>query len=150
MADRGTPPERCHDGAIRSAIAGAARRLIDGNLSGGVRPWDLPGLQRRAAELGEVASARAVFVDGDVLVAELVPGGERLLLRGVEDTRGWSVSRTATQRPTPPARFWPNKSRPRFSTAPHPFRPMFGGVIIDGGRGILLTGHGDSALIIEG
>ena len=31
-----------------------------------------------------------------------------------------------------------------------PFSTYVRGVIIDGGRGILLTGHGDSALIIEG
>jgi len=58
VKDRGTPPPRCHRGVIQSAIAGGVRRLVEGALSGGVRPWDLPELQRRAARLGEVAAAR--------------------------------------------------------------------------------------------
>jgi hypothetical protein len=85
MQDRGTPPPRFHKGPIRGAIAGAVRRLVENDLSRGVRPWDLPGLQRHAAALGEVSSARAVSVDEDVLVAELLPGGQRILFRGVED-----------------------------------------------------------------
>ena len=61
--------------------------------SGGVRPWDLPALQRRATTLGQVCSARAVSVDENVLVAELLPGGERLLFRGVDDS--WVLVRFA-------------------------------------------------------
>ena len=91
MRDRGEQPPRCHDGVIRSAIAGAVKRLVDGNLSGGVRPWDLLAVERKAATLGEVTAAVAVWVDMDVLVAELHPGGERVVLRGVED--GWRLVR---------------------------------------------------------
>jgi hypothetical protein len=83
MKDGGTPPPRCHKGVINSAIAGGVRRLIDGSLSGGVRPWDLQALQRRATGLGEVSSARAVSVDESVLVAELLPDGQRIVFRGV-------------------------------------------------------------------
>jgi hypothetical protein len=93
MKDRGTPPPRCHNGVIPSAIAGGVRRLIEGALSGGVRPWDLQELQRRATGLGEVSSARAVSVDEDVLVAELLPGGQRILFRGVDDE--WRLVRFA-------------------------------------------------------
>jgi hypothetical protein len=39
MKDRGTPPPWCHSGVIRSAIAGAVRRLVDDAVSGGVLPW---------------------------------------------------------------------------------------------------------------
>lgn len=85
MAD---PPARCHKGVIRSAIAGYVRRLLDADLSGGVRPWDLPALRRTASTLGEVDGARAVAVDEGVLVAELSPGRQRLLFRGVDD--GWA------------------------------------------------------------
>jgi len=88
--DHGSPAPRCHKGRIRSAIEGAARRLVENDLAG-VRPWDLPELQRRAAELGEVSSARAVSVDQDVLVAELRPGGHRILFLGVDD--GWRLVR---------------------------------------------------------
>jgi hypothetical protein len=93
MKDRGTPPPRCHKGVVQSAIAGGVRRLIDGALSGGVRPWDLAELQRRAAALGEVSSARAVSVDEDVLVAALLPRGERIVFRGVDDE--WRLLRFA-------------------------------------------------------
>ena len=78
---------------IQSAIAGGVRRLVEGALSGGVRPWDLPELQRRAAGLGEVASARAVSVDEDGLVAELLPGRQRIVFRGVDDE--WRLVRFA-------------------------------------------------------
>jgi hypothetical protein len=93
MKDRGTPPPRCHKGVIHSAIAGGVRRLVDGALSGSVRPWDLSELQRRAAGLGEVSSARAVSVDEHVLVAELQPGRQRIVFRGVDDE--WRLVRFA-------------------------------------------------------
>ena len=85
MEDRGTPLPRCHRGVIQSAIAGAVRRLVDNTLSSGVRPWDVPELVRRAADLGEVSSARAESVDENVLVGSLLPGGQRIVLRGVDD-----------------------------------------------------------------
>lgn len=88
MAD---PPPRCHKGVIRSAIAGYVRRLLDDDLSGGVRPWDLAALRRDAATVGQVDGARAVAVAENVLVAELSPGGQRLLFRGVDD--GWRLVR---------------------------------------------------------
>ncbi|MGZ5396938.1 MAG: hypothetical protein ACXWEI_16260 [Mycobacterium sp.] len=93
MRDRDKQPPRCHDGVIKSAIAGAVRRLVEGSLGGGVRPWDLPALQRRAADLGEVSAARAVWVNANALVAELLPGGERIVLRGVDDR--WRLVRFA-------------------------------------------------------
>jgi hypothetical protein len=91
MRDRGEQPPRCHDGVIRSAIAGAVRRLIDGDLSGGVRPWDLPALQRKAKALREVSEANVVSVSPQALVVELLPGGERIVLRGVDES--WRLVR---------------------------------------------------------
>lgn len=85
MKDRGTPLRRCHSGVIKSGIARVVQRLVENNLSGIVRPWDLPELQRRAAALGEVSSARAVSVDENALVVELLPGGQRIVFRGVDD-----------------------------------------------------------------
>ena len=72
MRDRGEQPPRCHAGVIHSAIADAVRRLLEDSLQGGVRPWDLPALQRRAADLGDVSAARAVWTDdaGRSILAE--------------------------------------------------------------------------------
>ena len=93
MKDRGTPPPRCHTGVIKSGIAGTVRRLLENNLSPVVRPWDLPELQRRAAGLVEVSSARVVSVDENVLVAELLPSAQRIVFRGVDDE--WRLVRFA-------------------------------------------------------
>jgi hypothetical protein len=203
--DRGERQPRCHDGVIRSAIAGAVRRLVDNTLNGGVRPWDLPELQRRATGLGVVSGARAVSVDDHVLVAELQPGGARILLRGVDD--GWRLVRfvdgdDVRVRPETTRRValdgWGPDAvlaalgilKPDWVELQHsdqylgqgeteyrdgyqwvdgngrsilveqikneifdgatPSSSYVRGVIIDGDRGVLLTGRGDSALIIEG
>ncbi len=205
MRDRGEQPSRCHDGVIRSAIAGAVRRLVDDGLSGGVRPWDLPALQRRAASLGEVSAAVAVWVDANALVAELLPGGERIVLRGVDD--GWQLVRfadgddvslrlEATRQVElhgsgPDAVLaalgivkpdgveleyssedlgqgeteyrhgyrWTDDTgrsilaeeiKNEIFDGATPYSTYVRGVIIDGDRGVLLTGRDDSALIIEG
>jgi hypothetical protein len=205
MKDRGTPLPRCHKGVIDSAIAGGVRRLIEGSLSGGVRPWDLQELQRRATGLGEVLSARAASVDEDMLVAELLPGGQRILFRGVDDEwrlvrfadddgdvsirpettrtvelRGWGpdsvlaavgiakpdgvelevVSEDLGQGETETSyRYqWSDGGRSILAEeikkeiydGATPYSTYVRGVIVDSDRGMLLTGSGDSALIIEG
>lgn len=93
MKDRGTAPRRCRVGVLRRSVAGTVRRLLADDLAGVVRPWDLPGIRGRAATLGEVTAARVVRVDDEVLVAELVPGGERMVFRGVDE--GWRLVRFA-------------------------------------------------------
>lgn len=204
MNDHGTPPPRCHKGPTERAIADAVRRLGDNTLSSAVRPWDLPGLQRRAASLGDVTSARAVFVDENVLVAELLPGSERVLFRGVDDE--WRLVRFVdgddiSVRPettlrvdlcgsTPdsvliamgvnkPANVelevvsedlgqgemqtrhcyqWTEGGRSILAEevkneiydGATPYTTYVRGVIVDGDRGVLLTGRDGSALIIEG
>lgn len=204
MKDRSTPPPRCGKGPIRSAIANAVRWLLDNDLAAKVRPWDLPELQRRAATLDAVSSARAVCVDEDVLVAELLPGGQRILFRGVEDE--WRLVRFAdssdvTLRPETTRRVelqgsalesvltalglvkpadvelevasedlgqgetktvyryqWTNGGRSILAEevkteifdGATPYSTYVRGVIIDGDRGVLLTGRDDSALVIEG
>jgi hypothetical protein len=204
MKDRGMPPPRCHKGVVQSAIAGGVRRLIEGALPGGVRPWDLAELQRRAAGLGEVSSARAVSIDEDVLVAELLPGGQRILFRDVDDEwrlvrfaddgdvsirpetthrvelRGWGadsvlaalgiakpdgvelevVSEDLGQGETETSyRYqWTEGGRSILAEeikneiydGATPYTTYVRGVIVDGDRGVLLTGRDDSALVIEG
>jgi hypothetical protein len=204
MKDRGTPLPRCHTGVIQSAIAGAVRRLVDNTLSSGVRPWDVPELERRAADLGEVSSARAESVDENVLVALLMPGGQRIVLRGVDDE--WRLVRfvdgdDVSLRPETTRRVelrgsapdcvltalclvkpnhvelelvseylgegetetryryqWTEASKSILAEevkneiydGATPYSTYVRGVIVDGDRGVLLTGRDDSALIIEG
>jgi hypothetical protein len=204
MKDRGTPPPRCHKGVIQSAIAGAMRRLVDNTLASGVRPWDLPKLERRAADLGEVSSACAESVDENVLVASLLPGGQRIVLRGVDDE--WRLVRFAdggdvSIRPETTRRVELQGSAPgsvltalglvkpdhvelevvseylgegetetryryqwtegstsilaeevknEIYDGATPYSTYVRGVIVDGDRGVLLTGRDDSALITEG
>ena len=204
MKDRGDPPPRCHSGLIESAIAGAVRRLADNALSSGVRPWDLAELQRRAAGLGEVSAARAVSVDENVLVAELFPGGQRIVFRGVDHEwrpvrfadgndvsiapettrrvglRGWGpdsvlavlgvakpddvelevVSEDLGQGETETSYRYQWTEGRRSILAEEVKNEIYDGatpystyvrrVIVDGDRGVLLTGRDDSALIIEG
>ena len=76
---------------VRNAVAHAVALLLDGDLDGHVRPWDVAGLRRGSADLGEVASAVAVHLDDDVLVVELVPSGTHVALRRVDD--GWRLAR---------------------------------------------------------
>jgi hypothetical protein len=204
LKDRGTLPPRCHSGVIRSAIAGTVRRLVDYAVSGGVRPWDLPELQRRATGLDEVSSADAVSVDEDVLVAEMLPAGERIVFCGVDDE--WRLVRFADGddvgvRPETTRRVelhgwgpdsvlaalgiakpdgvelevasedlgqgetetsdryqWSEGGRSILAEAVKngiydgatPYSTYVRGVIVDGDRGVLLTGSGGSAVIIEG
>jgi hypothetical protein len=204
MKDRGTPAPRCHAGVIESAIRIAVLRFSDGTLASGVRPWDLPVLQRRAAGLGEVSSARAVSVDENVLVAELLPGGQRIVFRGVDDD--WRLVRFVdgddiSIRPETTLRVdlcgsapdsvliamsvnkpadvelevvseylgqgetetrhryqWTEGSRSILAEevkneiydGATPYTTYVRGVIVDGDRGVLLTGRGEDALLIEG
>ncbi|HEY6650575.1 MAG TPA: hypothetical protein VI217_26130 [Mycobacterium sp.] len=204
MKDRGTPLPRCHKGVIQSAIGGAVRRLVDNTLSSGVRPWDVPELERRTAELGELSSARAESVDENVLVGSLLPGGQRIVLRGVDDE--WRLVRfvdgdDVSLRPETTRRVelrgsapdcvvtalglvkpdrvelevvseylgggetetryryqWTEGSKSILAEevkneifdGATPYSTYVRGVIVDGDRGVLLTGRDDSALIIEG
>ena len=141
MKDRGMPPPRCHKGVVQSAVAGGVRRLTEGALSGGVRPWDLAELQRRAAGLGEVSSARAVSVDEDVLVAELLPGGQRILFRGVDDEYQWTKGGRS---------ILAEEVKNEIYDGATPYSTYVRGVIVDGDRGELLIGSGGSAVVIEG
>jgi hypothetical protein len=121
MKDRGTPPPRCHKGVIESAIAGAVRRLVDGALSGGVRPWDLKELQRRV-EL-EVVSEDLGKGKTETSYRYQWTEGDRSIL--AEEVKS-EICDGAT-----------------------PYSTYLRGVIVDGERGGLLTGRDDSALIVE-
>lgn len=91
LRDAGEIPLRCNKGPIRAAVAAAIRALNQDNLGPKVRPWDLSALRRRAAELGEITGAVAVYLTEEVVVAELLPGRDRVALRGVGDS--WRLVR---------------------------------------------------------
>ena len=91
LREAGEIPLRCNKGPIRAAVAAAVRALNDDKLGPKVRPWDLSALRRRAAELGPVTGAVAVYLAKDLVVAELLPGRERVVLRGVGDA--WRLVR---------------------------------------------------------
>ena len=91
LRDAGEIPLRCNKGPIRAAVAAAVRALNDDNLGPKVRPWDLSALRRRAAELGHTTAAVAVYLNKDLLVADLLPSRERVVLRGVGDA--WRLVR---------------------------------------------------------
>jgi hypothetical protein len=76
---------------VRNAVTAAVELLTEGGLESWVRPWDLAGLRKGAAALGEVTSAVAVYLDDDVLVAELRPSGRHIAQRRVE--HGWRLAR---------------------------------------------------------
>lgn len=91
MSDAGNSPTRCQQGVISSAVADAVSRMLDDTLSGMVRPWHLAALRRRASDVGDVTSARVIHVDGDVMVAELTPSGQKIVFGGHDD--GWRLVR---------------------------------------------------------
>ncbi|HJT90555.1 MAG TPA: hypothetical protein VJ777_01245 [Mycobacterium sp.] len=204
MSDAGSAPQRCQEGVISSAVAGAVTRLQSGELSGIVRPWHLSALQRRADQVDDVTSVRAVSVDTDALVVELIPGGQRLVFLGTDD--GWRLVRFVdgvdvsvrreTTRPVELHGWGPDavlealgitkpddvelevesedlgqgetETRHRYQwtdgsrsilaeqvkneifDGATPYTTYVRGVIIDGDRGVLLTGKGERGLITEG
>lgn len=91
LRDAGEIPLRCNKGPVRAAVAAAVRALDGDSLGPKVRPWDLSALRRRAAELDEITGAVAVYLDEEMVIAELMPGRERVVLRGVGD--GWRLVR---------------------------------------------------------
>lgn len=91
LRDAGEIPLRCNKGPIRAAVAAAVRALNEDNLGPKVRPWDLSALRRRAAELGETTGAVAVYLNKEMVVAELLPSRDRVVLRGVGDA--WRLVR---------------------------------------------------------
>ncbi|TLH59773.1 hypothetical protein C1S81_10175 [Mycolicibacterium neoaurum] len=99
MRERDDVPLRCNKGPIRAAVAAAVHALAADELGARVRPWDLSALRRAAAGLGPVDGATVLFVDDDVLVAELRPDGRRIALRGDDDS--WRLVRflTTSERP---------------------------------------------------
>ena len=91
LRDAGEIPLRCNKGPVRAAVAAAVRALDNDSLGPQVRPWDLSALRRRAADLDEITGAVAVYLDEEMVIAELMPGRERVVLRGVGD--GWRLVR---------------------------------------------------------
>ncbi len=70
------------------------------------------------------------------------PGGERIAFRGVDDH--WRLIRFAVDE------ILAEEVKNEISDGATPYSTYVRGVIVDGDRGVLLTGRDDSALIIEG
>jgi hypothetical protein len=79
----------------------------------------------------------AVSVDENVLVAELLPGAEWIVFRGRYQWTEGGRSILAEE------------VKNEIDDGATPYSNYVRGVIIDGYRGVLLTGSGDSALVIE-
>ena len=139
MKDRGTPPPRCHPGVIKSGIAGVVRRLVDGD-DVGIRPETTRRVDLRGSAPDSVLTALGITKPDDVeleVVSEDVgrgetercyryqwtEGGRSILAEGVKN----EIYDSAT-----------------------PYTTYVRGVIVDADRGVLLTGSGDSAQVIEG
>lgn len=105
MKDRGTPPPRCHNGAIRSAVAGGVRQLVEG-----------VELEVVSEDLGQGETETRYRY-------QWTAGGRSILVEEIKN----EIYDGAT-----------------------PYTTYVRGVIVDGDRGVLLTGRDDSALIIEG
>ena len=75
----------------RNAVFEVVELVRSGDFEGRVRPWDLAALRRDAADLGDVSTARAVHLDAEVLVAELLPSGRHIALRRTD--HGWRLAR---------------------------------------------------------
>jgi len=136
MKDHGAPPLRCHKGVIRSAIEGAVRRLRSDDLDTVVRPWDLPALRSRAAQLD------ALGVRG--------PNGVRLRSTTEDPGQGETRSRCGY--------YWTDdrgrsiiaeETTTEICDGATPYSSYVRGVIVDGG-GELLTGRDGGAEVIEG
>ena len=188
---------------LRNAVSHSVNALARGDLEGRVRPWDLARLRHGSKELGEVTAARAVQVDGGVLMVEVLSGGQRLVFRRVDDgwrlvrfadgddvsvcpetarrvaLRGWSpdavldglgiarpdgvelevVSRDLGQGETETCYRYQRVDADRSILVEEvkneiydgtPYSTYVRGVVIDDGRGLLLTGSGDNATVTEG
>jgi hypothetical protein len=85
-----------------------------------------------------VELAPALSVDENVLVAELMPGGMRIVFRGRYQWTEGGRSILAEE------------VKNEIYDGATTYSTYVRGVIIDGYRGVLLTGSGDSALVIEG
>jgi hypothetical protein len=189
---------------VRNAVFEAVESLRSRDFEGWVRPWDLPALRRGAADLGEVQTARAVNLDVESLVAELLPSGRHVALRRTD--HGWRVARFVapgvttlppeTTRRVPLVGSGPNAvlaalgvTRPddvqmRYVTTElgqgeteyrhgyewtdgtrtvlaeevkneifdgaTPYSRYVRGIVVDGDHGVILSGSGEDALLIEG
>jgi hypothetical protein len=153
-------PPRCAKGVIKSAVSFAVQRLLDGDLEGSVRPWDLPALRRESVRLSKGSAAQVISMGPDVLVAELRPDGRRIVFRGVDD--GWRLVRFANGddvalRPETTRKVTLHGWGPYAVLAAlgiekpdAPYTTFLRGVVVEGDGGLLLYGNGDEATIVEG
>jgi hypothetical protein len=144
LEDRGTLPPRCHKGAIDRAIADIVRRFGDNTLSSAVRPWDRPETTVRVDLCGSAPDS--------VLIAMGVNKPADVELEVVSEDLGQGETRTSYRYQ------WTEDGRSILAEevkneiydGATPYTTYVRGVIVDGDRGVLLTGRDDSALLTEG
>lgn len=148
--DRGEQPSRCHDGVIRSAIAGAVRRLVDDG-------WRLV----RFADGDDISvrpeSTRQVELHGSGPEAVLAalgiakPDGTGLQYSSEDLGQGETEYRHGYRWTEDDGRsILAEELKNEIFDGATPYSTYVRGVIIHGDGGVLLTGRDDSALIIEG
>jgi hypothetical protein len=121
MKNRGTPPTRCHKGVIQSAIAGGVRRLVEGAPD---------------SVLAALGIAKPKDVELEVVSEDLGQGETetRYCYQWTEGGRSILAEKVKNE----------------IYDGATPYSTYVRGVIVDCDRGALLTGSGDSALVIEG
>jgi hypothetical protein len=164
MKDRGTPPPRCHKGVVQSAIAGGVRRLIEDALPGGVwivfRGVDDEWRLVRFADDDDVsirteAVCRVELHGGgpdSVLAVLVIAKPDGVDLEVVSEDLGQGETETSCRYHWTEGRrsILAEEIKNEIYDGATPYTTYVRGVIVDGDRGVLLTGRDDSALVIEG
>lgn len=161
LCDAGEIPLRCNKGPIRTAVAAAVRALNDDNLGPNVRPWDLSALRRRAAEITDQVRlipettreiTLADFSPDAVLTALGVaePDDVELDVDSEDLGQGQSETRYRYLFTDNGRSVLAEEVKNEIFDGATPCSRYLRGVLIDGGRGALVTASRDGAVLTQG